>query len=172
MRFHAAAAVGLHVVGEHRVHQQRHVAEQVVEKIGFGQVVELLGLADPPGDREPPVGQVFEEGQFRQQALDADQLPAGGLAQQRVELVELRDAVGRHAHGALLAQEFVAGAADQDLLLALEQGRPDLVVHRRVVRPGLLDHGRGVDRHIALVGELVFDALGLGHGGLRNPPTV
>ena len=70
-------AVSLHVVGEHRVHQQRHVAEQVMEQVRLGQVVELLGPADPPGHREAAVGQVLEEIQFRQQALHADQLPAG-----------------------------------------------------------------------------------------------
>src|SRR5690606_4648498 len=165
VRLDAAAAVGGHVVGEDRVHQQRDVAEQVVEQVRFAQVVQLFGFADPPGDREAAVGQVLEEGQFRQQALDADQLPAGGLAQHRVELVELRDAPGAHAHGPLLAQELLAGPTRQHLLLAREQRRPDLVVGAAVAAPGLLDHGGGVDRHVALVGELVFDAARFVHGG-------
>lgn len=41
---YAAAAVGLHVVGEHRIEQQRHVTEQVVEQVRLGQVIELVGL--------------------------------------------------------------------------------------------------------------------------------
>jgi len=148
------------------------VAEQVVEQVGLAEVVELLGLADPPGHREAAVGQVLEERQLGQQPLDADQLPAGGLSQQRVEVVELRDLVRRHAHEPLLAQELVAGAPDQQFLLALEQRGPDLVVGGGVAGPGLFDHGGGVDRDVALVGELVFDAVRLGHGGLRGRPSV
>ena len=169
VRLDPAAAVGLHVVGEHRVHQQRHVAEQVVEQVRFGQVVHLLGRADPPRDREAPVREMVEEVELGQQALHADQLPTSGRAQHLVEVVELRDLVRAHVHGALRVEERLAGAADQDLLLALEQLRPDVVVDRRIAGPGLLDHGRGVDGHVALVGELVLDALRLGvHGG---PPA-
>jgi hypothetical protein len=162
VRFHAAAAVGFHVIGEHRVHEQRHVAEQVMEQVGLAEVIQLLGLADPPGHREAAVGQMLEEGELGQQAFDADQFPTGGLAQHRVEVVELRDAVGRHAHRALVAQELVARAADQHLLLAFEQGRPHRMVALRVARPRLFDHGRRVHRHVALVGELVFDAVRAG----------
>ena len=167
MRLHAAAAVGGHVVGEHRVHQQRHVPEQVVEQVGFGQIVELLGLADPPGHREATVGEMLEEHQLRQQPFDADDLPAGGGAQHAVEIVEFRDPVRRHAHVALAAQELGAGAADQQLLLALEQRRPDLVIGAGVGTPRLLDHAGGVQRHVALVGHLVFDAL---RGGSHGVP--
>ena len=76
VRLDAAAAVGLHVVGEDRVEQQRHVAEQVVEQVRLGDVVDLLGFADPPGHRKAPVGQMIEERQLRQQAFDADQRPS------------------------------------------------------------------------------------------------
>src|SRR3546814_20870756 len=64
-----AAAVGGHVVGEHRVHQQRHVAEQVVEQVRLLDVVDLVRAPDPPRHREAAVGQVVEEVKFRQQAL-------------------------------------------------------------------------------------------------------
>src|SRR5690606_13584499 len=84
VRLDPAAAIGGHVVGEHRVHQQRHVAEEVVEEVRLLDVVDLLGAADPPGDREAPVGQVVEEVEFGQQALHADQAPAGGRLQHPV----------------------------------------------------------------------------------------
>jgi hypothetical protein len=149
------------------------MAEQIVEEVGLAEVIELLGLADPPGHREAAIGQVVEEREFGQQAFHAHELPTGGLAQHRVEVVELGDAVGRHAHRALVAQELVARAAHQHLLLAFEQRRPHPVVVAGIARPGLLHHGRRVHRHVALVGELVFDAVGgggdgVGHGGTEG----
>jgi len=38
--------------------------EQVVEQVRFADVVDLVGPAYPPGDREFARGQVFEEGQL------------------------------------------------------------------------------------------------------------
>ena len=55
-------AVRLHVVGEHRVEEHGHVAEEVVEHVGLDDVVEFLGLAQPDRHREAPVGEVGEEG--------------------------------------------------------------------------------------------------------------
>ena len=40
-------AIGRHVVGVARLHEQRHVAEHVVEDIGLLDVIELLRLSDP-----------------------------------------------------------------------------------------------------------------------------
>src|SRR3546814_7791425 len=60
----ATTAVGCHVVGKYRVHQQWCMAEQVVEQIWLGDVIELIGTANPPGHREAAVGQMLEKGQF------------------------------------------------------------------------------------------------------------
>lgn len=136
--------------------------EQVMEQVRFGDVVDLLGAADPPGHREAPVGQMLEEIQLRQQALHADQGPAGGRLQHRIERIEARNVGLAHAHCILCLQEFVAGAVHQQRALAAIQGAPGGVVVGAVALPRLLDHGGGVDRHIALVGELVFDALRCG----------
>ena len=56
------------------------MAEQVMEQIGLGDVIDLLGFAQPPGHRETAVGQVIEKRELGQQPFDADQLPAGPLA--------------------------------------------------------------------------------------------
>ena len=40
----AAGAVRLDVVGDHRIHQHRHVAEDVVEDVRLLEVVELVRL--------------------------------------------------------------------------------------------------------------------------------
>src|ERR1700759_5677931 len=66
VRFHAPAAVCLYVVGEHRIEQQRHVAEQIMEQVWFADVVDLVRTADPPRHRKTGVGEVIEEGQLRQ----------------------------------------------------------------------------------------------------------
>ena len=162
MRLDATAAVGGHVVGKHRIEQQRHVSEQVMEHVRLGNVVDLLGATDPPGHRKTPIGQVLEEIEFRQQAFDADQLPAGGLRQQRVDFLEARNLPGGHAEALLVGDELGAGAALEDFTLAREQRRPGGVILFGVAVPRLLDNGRRIDRHIALVGQLVFDAARLG----------
>jgi hypothetical protein len=110
---------------------------------------------------------VLEEVQFGQQAFDADELPTSRRAELHVEFAELRDVVLADAHRVLALQELVAGAALEQFALTPEQRLPDAVVGGRVAVPGLLDHAGGVDRHIALVGGQVFDALRLGHGADR-----
>src|SRR5690606_2058064 len=125
--------------------------------------------ADPPGHREAPVREMVEEIEFRQQALDADQLPAGRLREHLVEFVVARDRVRRHAETLLVVEELAARAALENLALATEQGRPGLVVGRGIARPRLLDHGGRVDRHVALVGLLVFDTTRRFHGA---PPLI
>lgn len=162
MRLNAAAAVGLHVIGEHWIEQERHVTEQIVEQIRFGNVVELFGLADPPRDREAPVGQVIEEHLIGQQTFDADDFPAGARLQHCIQIIELRDRAGAHAEARLIAEEFAAGAVFQNLALAAEQRRPHLVVGARIARPRLFDDAGGVHRDIAPVGLLVFDTARLG----------
>ena len=46
----AAGATFLHVAGDCRGEQQRHVAVRVVEHIGFDRAVEAMGLALPAGE--------------------------------------------------------------------------------------------------------------------------
>ena len=72
----AASPVRLHVVGEHRVEQQRHVAEEIVEDVGLDDVVELRFLAQPDRHGEAALGEVLEEHRLGQQAGHGDDLPA------------------------------------------------------------------------------------------------
>src|SRR3546814_19954477 len=84
----ATSAVGCQGVGKYRVQQQWCMAEQVVEQIWLGDVIELIGTANPPGHREAAVGQMLEKGQFGEQTFDPDQLPASGL---RGHLIDVGD---------------------------------------------------------------------------------
>ena len=158
VRLDATAPIGLHEVGKQRIHQQRHVPEQIMEQVRFGDVVDLVRAADPPGHREAPVGQMIEEIQLRQQPFHTDQRPAGGRLQHRVERVEARNLGVVHAHCVLRLQELIAGPPDQQRALPPVQRAPGGMVVGAVTIPRLLHHRGGVDRHIALVGELVLDA--------------
>src|SRR6185503_14910142 len=68
LRAQAALAVCLDVVGHHRVHQHRHVAEHIVEHVGLLDVVELAELADELPGGEAPVGEVLEKHLVRNEA--------------------------------------------------------------------------------------------------------
>jgi hypothetical protein len=59
---------------------------------------------------------------------------------------------------ASMPQELVAGAAHAAARAGARTTAPTRVIGAASTRPGLLDHGGGVDRHVALVGELVFEA--------------
>jgi hypothetical protein len=48
-RFQPALAVSLHVIGENRVHQQRHVAADIVKDVWFLKVIKLVATPDKAG---------------------------------------------------------------------------------------------------------------------------
>ena len=162
MRLDAAATVGRHVIGKHRIEQQRHMAEQVVEHVRFGDVVDLVGTTDPPSHRKAPIGQMLEEIKFRQETFDPDQLPTSGLCEQLVDLLETWNLLGRHAEEILVLDELGAGTTLEHLALAHEQGCPGGVILFRIAVPWLIDNRGRIDRHKALVGQLVFDAARFG----------
>ncbi len=65
------------MIGIDAVEKERHVAEKVVKDVRLDDVVEFLGLSQPHGDREAPVGEVREEGVVGNQARHRDDRPAG-----------------------------------------------------------------------------------------------
>jgi len=97
------------------------VAEQVVEQVGLGQVIELFGRA---------IHHVTGSGgwrggrrrQFRQQP-STPTISQPVRAQHRVQVVEPRMRPA-HAHRLLGNQELVAGTTYQQLLLTGIQRRP------------------------------------------------
>ena len=57
------------------------MAEDVVENVGFGQIIDLVGRAqEAPGD-EAAVSEMVEEQPVGDEAGDGDDLPAGQLHQ-------------------------------------------------------------------------------------------
>ena len=71
-RVRADGAVRLDEVREHRVREHGQVAEEVVEQIGFDEIVELVAPAHPHRDREAALGQVREEIRFGNEPRNAD----------------------------------------------------------------------------------------------------
>ena len=149
----AALAVGLHVVGEDRVGQHRHVAEDIVEDVRLLQVVELVGLADELAGRKAPVGQMVEEHLVGHQTRHRDDAPAGALLQIVAQAAEIGDVLGIDGEVAHALNELVAGSAGQQFALTLVQGFPDAVLFRRVAVPALVDGPVGTDRASRFTGS-------------------
>ena len=105
----AADAVGLDVVGDHRVHQQRHVAEHVVEDVGLFQVVEFVRLADEVAGREAAVGEVVEEHLVGHQPGTATTCQPvrciSGIVRQAPEVGDLVGADRQRAHASTKASQ-------------------------------------------------------------------
>src|SRR4051812_21829836 len=139
LRAQAALAVGLDIVGHHRVHQHRHVAEHIVEHVGLFDVVELAGLADELARGEAAVGEMLEEHLVRNQARHGDDLPAGALAEDVGQAPEVGDRIGADRQPLHAVDKLVAGAARQQPGLALEERAPDRVLGARVLVPCLID---------------------------------
>ena len=172
--FQRALAVHLHVVGEHRVAEQRHVAEEIVEQVGLDQVVELGAGADPHRHRKAPMRQVIVEHRVGDQARHADDAPAGQLLQPRIDRREVGDAVA-DAERLEALHELIAGVDLGERRLPLDQQAPHGLVLVRVVG-GALRH-RPVGRHACVVAAKVFQrgevhAWNMGTRAVGNPGEV
>jgi hypothetical protein len=119
------------------------VAEDVVEHVRLFQVVELLRLADELAGGEAAVRQMVEEHVIGNEAGNGDDLPAGVLRQHVAQAPEVRNLVGADGQCLHARDEFIAGAAGQELRLALEERLPDAVLCGGVVVPALVDRPVG-----------------------------
>ena len=87
------------------------VAGDVVEDVGFGQVVHVVHRTDGDGGGEFAAAQAVEEQEAGDVAADRFGLKAGEGLQPAVDLGQARDAVGREVEGLDAAQEMVVGVA-------------------------------------------------------------
>ena len=115
-------------VGEGLLGVHRDVAGDVVEDVGLGQVVHLVGGADGDGGGEFAAAQAVEEEEAGDVPADRLGLESGQRLQAAVDLGKPRDAVGGQVEGFDSAQEVVVGVA--------LPARPDAVVE---ASPGLHD---------------------------------
>ena len=133
----AAAAVGGHVVGEHRVGQHGDMAEHVVEDVGLLQVVELVRLADEAARREAPVGQVVEEDVVGHETRNGHHRPAGQRPQPLIGPLEIGHAFAAEVQRLQSVQEGLAGPSRQHAELAIVKGQPGAVLFRGIALPPL-----------------------------------
>lgn len=117
------------------------MAEQVVEQVGLGQVVQLLGLAQPPGDGEPAMDQQVEKYVFVDQAIAWYQLPARSLLQAGGDVGKPWHMVRGQAQRVQACQVARVCTAFQEGALALEQRGP-----RCLVLIGVSIDGLGVEK--------------------------
>ena len=74
-------AISLHVVGEDRIGQHRHMAEHVMENVRLLQIVKLIGAADKSARGKTAVGQVRVEYLVWNQPGHGNHTPAGERGQ-------------------------------------------------------------------------------------------
>ena len=138
-RLQPAFAVGLHVVGEDRVHQQRHVAADIVEDVGLLEVIELVAATDEAGRRKAAAREIGEENIVRHEAGHCHDPPPGRGVENFAQSPEIRDPVGGDPERAEPVEKLSAGATGEQPLLAFEQQPPDRVLLLAVLLPILLD---------------------------------
>src|SRR6516225_10291270 len=93
-RLQSTLAISLHVIGEDRVHQQRHVAADVVEDVGFLKIIELIATPNKTGRGEPAAREMGEENIVRHKTGDRDDPPAGGGIENIAQPAEIWNTVG------------------------------------------------------------------------------
>src|SRR6516225_1449408 len=108
-----AFAIGLHVVGEDRAHQQRHMAADVVEDVRLLEIIKLVAAPDEAGRREPAAREMSEEYVIRDEARYRDDPPPGGPLENIAKAMKIGNAVGRDAKPAQPFKILAAGSPDQ-----------------------------------------------------------
>ena len=146
----SALAVGLHEVRKHRIGEQRHMAENVVEDVRFLQIVELGFRADEGPCGESAIRQMVEENLVRHQFGDRHDTPAGDLFQPVGEPPHMGDAGRGQFQLRHRLQRRGAGPAFGDLLLAAEQPVPPVMLLCAVTVPCLVDGEIGRPRGICV----------------------
>ena len=130
------------------------MAEEIVEQVGFDQVVEFGPRADPHRHRKAAMGEMIVEGRVGDQARHADETPAGEGRQPGVDRREIRNGVADAEHFEAV-QEFIAGVVAGERGLALDQDPPHGLVFFRV-EVGVLRHGP-VRRHAGIVAAQIVE---------------
>jgi hypothetical protein len=100
------------------------MTEDIVENVGFLQVVELILAADEAGRGKAPIGEVIEEHIVGDEAGHGNDAPARRTLQRLVQAAEIGNAFGFDAERFQTVEKRLAGAAREDRFLAMEQRAP------------------------------------------------
>jgi hypothetical protein len=121
---------------------QRHVAEDVVEDVRLGEVVQLRFRADDHGRRKPTLSQAFEELPGRNEARHRDRVPPRPRSQSGVHIGEVGHLMRAQPDRLGAVEKHPAAGVAQGSHPPLVQDPPYLVILVRVVAPHLTDERR------------------------------
>ena len=110
----------------------------VVKNVRLLKVIQLVAMADKTGRWEPPLRKMRKEHRVRDETRNRHDTPPGRAAEYVVKPAEIGNTARGDTQRTQPVEIFVAGAADQQLLLALEQQPPDCVLLLAVTLPILL----------------------------------
>ena len=130
----ADEGIGKGLIGVHG-----DVAGDVVEDVGLGEIVEVIGGADGDGGGELAVAEAVEEEKCGDVAADGFGFEAGHLPEEAVDVREAGDVGGVEVEGVDTGEEMVVGVAVPAGLEAGEEGLPGGVVRGGVEVVGLGD---------------------------------
>ncbi|KAH2808393.1 hypothetical protein KXV85_006017, partial [Aspergillus fumigatus] len=134
-----AAPIGLHIIGKDRVGEKRHMAEDIMEDVGFFKIVDMSGRAnEAPGDKAP-IGEMIKEDLVGHEAGHRDHLPARGIHQSGVEFDKIGNPRFRQAQNVQPFEKGRSHTTGQKPRLALEQVVPHRMFVIAVTRPFLRD---------------------------------
>ena len=126
-------------LGEMLVGVHGNVAGDVVENIGLGQVIQLVGTADGDGGGEGAVAEAIEEDKRRDVAADGLGLKSGQWLQETIDIFQARDAIRIQAQRMDALQEMLVGVTIPAWKHARVQLAPSLVILVGVQLVRLLD---------------------------------
>ena len=92
-RLQPAFAVGLHVIGEDRAHQHRHMAGDVMKDVRLLKIVKLVAPPDEARRGKAPRGKKGEKHVVRHEAWHRNNAPAGRAIEDVAEPAEIRNSV-------------------------------------------------------------------------------
>ena len=115
------------------------MAKDVVKYIRLFKVIQFVWFANELPCWETPVCQVLKKNIIWHQARYGDNLPSSAWQQHLVQLVEVWNFVCAHGQVTHALHKFVAGAARQQLGLALKQRFPGRVISGAVAAPALVN---------------------------------
>src|SRR5580658_6961132 len=116
-----------------------NVAGDVMEDIGLGQIIELVGVADGDGGWEGSLAEAIEEDERGDIAGYAFRLESGQRLEEAVYVFEARYTVRLQDQGRDAFQEVVVGVFFPLGLHARVEQAPGFVILRRIKLVGLLD---------------------------------
>ncbi len=123
-----ALAVGFEKIGKFRHREHRHMAEHVVENVGFFEIVEFALGSDKGACRKAPTRQKIEERLIGDEPGYRHDVPAGECGETPAQLAEVRNARPRQLELGQGGEVLITGASGQQSRLPRIEAVPPVVL--------------------------------------------